>query len=102
MKVAAGSRWKSAVCATEVVVMKGAQQDLELHCGGVAMVAMSTERTAGAAPVAGHDGGTLLGKRYGDDASGLELLCTKGGAGALGYGGRPLVIRAVKALPSSD
>jgi hypothetical protein len=102
MKVAAGSRWKSAVCATEVVVMKGAQQDLELQCGGVAMVAMSAERAAGAAPVAGHDGGTLLGKRYGDEASGLELLCTKGGAGALSYDGQALVIRAVKALPSSD
>jgi hypothetical protein len=57
---------------------------------------------AGAAPVAGHDGGTLLGKRYGDDASGLELLCTKGGTGALSYDGQALVIRAVKALPSSD
>jgi hypothetical protein len=102
MKVSAGSRWKSAVCVTEVVVVKGSQQDVELLCGGVAMIAMSAERMAGAAPAAGHDGGTLLGKRYGDDASGLELLCTKGGAGALSYGGRPLVIRAVKALPSSD
>jgi hypothetical protein len=102
MKISAGSRWKSAVCATELVVVKGAQQDAELHCGGVVVLAMNAERPAGAAPAAGQDSGTLLGKRYGDDASGLELLCTKGGAGSLSIAGRALVLRAVKALPSSD
>jgi hypothetical protein len=102
MKVTAGSRWKSAVCATEVVIVKGAQQEVELQCGGVSMLAGSAVRAPGAAPAAGMDGGALLGKRYGDDACGLELLCTKGGAGTLGVDGRALVLRATKALPSSD
>jgi hypothetical protein len=102
MKVTAGSRWKSAVCATEVVVVKGVPQDAEFQCGGKAMLATTAERPAGAAPAAGMDAGTLLGKRYGDDASGLEVLCVKGGGGTLGLDGRALVLRATKALPSSD
>jgi hypothetical protein len=102
MKISAGSRWKSAVCATEVVVVRGSQQDTELHCGGVPMLAMSAEKATGTAPLAGQDAGSLMGKRYGDDASGLELLCTKAGAGTLSCSGRALLVRAVKALPSSD
>jgi len=102
MKIAAGSRWKSAVCPTEVVVVKGSGAEAELQCGGVAMLAMNAERPTGVAPATGQDGGTLLGKRYGDDASGIELLCTKGGAGTLSIAGRALVVRAVKPLPSSD
>ncbi len=102
MKVPAGSRWKSAVCTTEVVVMRVPRQDGDLACGGLPMLAMNAERPADGAPAPGHDGGTLLGKRYGDDASALELLCTKGGAGTLSFDGRALAVRVVKPLPSSD
>jgi hypothetical protein len=102
MKIIAGSRWKSAVCTSEVVVVKLPREAGELTCGGPAMLAMNAERPAGAAPAAGQGGGTLLGKHYVDEASGLELLCTKAGAGSLGFGGRPLMIRAAKLLPSSD
>ena len=50
----------------------------------------------------GYDQGTQLGKRYSDEASGAELLCTKGGAGALSADGRLLELKVAKALPASD
>jgi hypothetical protein len=53
-------------------------------------------------PGEGADGGTLLGKRYVDEATGLEVLCTKPGAGGLAVDGRPLGVKAPKALPASD
>jgi hypothetical protein len=53
-------------------------------------------------PAPGAGGGTLLGKRYVDDPTGLELLCTKPGAGELAVDGRPLTIKGPKALPASD
>lgn len=102
MKIPPGSRWKSAVCATEVVVVKPPKAEGTLTCGGAPMLDHKAERPAGGAPAADAAGGTLLGKRYGDDASAIELLCTKGGAGAMAFDGRPLEIRQVKALPSSD
>ena len=61
---------------------------------------------------AGADGGgtidpalsepTLLGKRYEDEASGLEVLCSKGGDGTLTLDDTPLVVKSAKPLPSSD
>ena len=41
----------------------------------------------------------LLGKRYADEASGIELLCTKPGPGPLAVDGRPLVVKGAKPLP---
>jgi hypothetical protein len=102
MNITSGSRWKSAVCTTEMVVVKAPQQPGDLHCGGAPVLPISAVRATGSMPAADQEGGTLVGKRYGDDASGLELLCTKGGAGTLSYGGRQLQIRVVKPLPSSD
>ncbi|MDP9820794.1 hypothetical protein J2S59_000603 [Nocardioides massiliensis] len=43
-----------------------------------------------------------LGKRYFDENTGLEVLCSKGGAGPLMVDGRLLQVRGAKALPSSD
>jgi hypothetical protein len=102
MQLKPGSRWKSAVCDTEVVVMRPPKSGGQLECGGVAMVTIDSARTEDAKPAVGADGGTLLGKRYGDTEQGLEVLCTKGGAGALSLDGRPLELRAAKRLPSSD
>ncbi len=47
-------------------------------------------------------GGTLIGKRYGDDPSGLEVLCTRAGASVLSADGRAMPAKQAKALPSSD
>lgn len=102
MKIPPGSRWKSAVCSTEIVVVKPPKGEGALTCGGAAMLDQKAERPSGGAPTADQAGGTLLGKRYGDDASAIELLCIKGGPGALAFDGRALVVRQVKALPSSD
>ena len=38
-------------------------------------------------------GGTLLGKRYADEPTGLEVLCTKSGAGTITVDGRPAIRR---------
>ena len=46
--------------------------------------------------------GTLLGKRYAHEASGLEVLCTKAGEGGLTVGGEPVPVKAAKPLPASD
>lgn len=97
-----GSRWKSAVCDTEAVVVRPPKPAVTPECGGAPMLPLAAERPSGAALAAGHDGGSLLGKRYGDELSGLEMLCTKAGAGSLAFEGRPLVMKEAKKLPSSD
>jgi hypothetical protein len=60
--------------------------------------AAGTDRTV---PADG-DGGTLLGKRYVDEPTGLEVLCTRPGSGKLAADGRELTIKAPRALPASD
>ena len=47
-------------------------------------------------------GGSLVGKRYVDAGTGMEVLCAKPGAGSLSLSGRLLVIKDAKKLPSSD
>ena len=93
-----GVRLRSAVSDAEVVVVRAPQSPVELCCGGAAMVPTD----AAVQPVAGLDGGATLGKRYVDEASALELLCTKGGAGVLTADGRELALKGAKTLPSSD
>jgi hypothetical protein len=102
MELKPGSRWKSAVCDSEVVVVRAAQTPGVLECGGHAMIAFAAERPAGMTPAADRADGTLTGKRYVDADTGVEVLCSKGGQGALSMDGRPLQVKAAKALPSSD
>jgi hypothetical protein len=100
MQVTAGTRLKSAVSSTEVVVVRPPDGEVVLTCGGVPMVDLADASQSPHAPEL--DGKSLLGKRYTDEASGVELLCTKGGNGQLECDGRPLAIKAAKPLPSSD
>jgi len=102
MELKPGSRWKSAVCDTEVVVVRATPGDVALECGGHPMVAHAEAKPAGVAMDAAHGGGTQPGKRFADDVSGLEVLCTKGGAGSLSIGGRPVGAKEAKKLPASD
>lgn len=97
----AGSRMRSAVCATEVMVIAAPGGELALTCGGADMIAMTDEPSGGAVDPA-HAEGTLLGKRYVNDASNLELLCTKPGDGSLAADGVALALKDSKPLPSSD
>ena len=50
----------------------------------------------------GFGDGTLMGKRFADDDLGLEVLCTKPGAGSLSVGDVVLPVKGAKPLPSSD
>jgi len=95
-----GSRFASAVCATEVIVVKGAGE-ADLRCGGCAMTAAGATRGDGD-PTADAVGGTLMGKRYVDADETVEVLCTKPGDGSLGLGDALLDLKEDKPLPASD
>jgi hypothetical protein len=99
----AGSRLKSTVGGTEVIVVRAPKYDIELTCGGQPMVAGDVEVVASAAggPADASDP-MLLGKRYADEEVGLEVLCTKGGGGPIQVNGRSLTVKGAKPLPSSD
>ncbi len=97
-----GSRLRSAVCATEVMVVAAAAGDVEITCGGVPMIDVAQQPPAGLSISPDADKGTALGKRYVDEAGELELLCTKPGKGSLAVGGTLLKLKEAKALPSSD
>jgi len=97
-----GSRWASAVCETEVIVVAAPTVEITLECGGHPMVAKGEDAPGGLEVDAAHGTGTVIGKRYEDPASGLEVLCTKAGDGSLSVGGTPLALKAPKQLPSSD
>jgi hypothetical protein len=98
----AGKRLRSTVSDTEVIVIRAPHTAVELCCGGHPMSADDAAPTVTTAPAANTEPATLLGKRYVDDESGLEVLCAKSGTGALAADGRALTIKAPKALPASD
>jgi hypothetical protein len=97
-----GARWKSAVDDTQVITVRAPGTAVEVTCGGHPLIPMDADPDPGLGVEPGHDGGTLLGKRYADEDTGLELLCTKGGAGSLFLNGQPLGQKEAKPLPSSD
>jgi hypothetical protein len=95
MDLKPGSRWKSALSSTEVVVVRPPKSAVVLECAGAPVLAATADRPpAPAAAPAGE--GSLLGKRYTDEETGLEVLCSKGGAGDLSASGRPLTIKDPK------
>lgn len=102
MELKPGSRWKSAVCDTEVVIVRPPKVAATLECGGQPLIPHGGARSEGASPDAQFAAGTLVGKRYADEETGLEVLCTKGGAGSLSIGGRPIGEKEAKKLPASD
>jgi hypothetical protein len=48
------------------------------------------------------DAALLLGKRYVDEASEIELLCVKPGPGPLEVDGRRILVKGAKPLPSNQ
>ncbi len=88
--------------ATEVVVIKPPQGEGDLTCAGVPMV----PREDGAAPTPSADAAegeaTIIGKRYSEESSGIEVLCSQAGDGPLAFGGVVLTVNAPKPLPASD
>jgi hypothetical protein len=101
VKFSVGQQLVSAVDSTAVVIVRAPDRDFTLTCGGVEM-APPGKAAAAAAPDQSLMGGTLLGKRYADDAGTLQVLCTKAGPGTLALDGAPLAIQAAKPLPASD
>jgi len=98
----AGTRLKSAVCNTEVMIVAAPKTDVEVSCGGAPLIEMTADRPAGGKVADDAKGGTQIGKRYVNEAGDLEVLCTKPGEGSLAAGGVALTIKGAKPLPSSD
>ena len=96
-----GARLKSTVSSVEVIVIQAADESVAVTCGGAPMMEMD-QVAAGPDIKPPLEGQALLGKRYVDEAAGLELLCTKGGRGQLACEGRVLAVKQTKPLPSSD
>lgn len=96
----AGGRFKSAVCETQVMVIKAPAGEFALACGGVDMLAPTAAGGGEIDPA--FAGETLIGKRYVNTDESLELLCTKGGKSALSFDGQKLDVKQAKQLPSSD
>jgi hypothetical protein len=101
-KLQPGSRWRSAVCETEVVVVRAPAGPVVLRIGGADVVASDAVRPSDARLDDALADGTLLGKRYHDEPSGLEVLCTRSGTGTITVDGRRPTVMVPKRLPASD
>jgi hypothetical protein len=102
MELKPGSRWRSAVCDAEFVVVKPPKAEVSLECGGAPVIPHGQARPEGGAVDAAHAGGCQAGKRFSDAETGLEVLCTKAGAGSLSINGVALGAAEAKKLPASD
>jgi hypothetical protein len=100
-----GTKLRSVVCTTEVIVIRAPSEAVELRCGGHGLATSDQPdggESSGLEVEPGFDGGTLLGKRYTDEGHRFELLCTKPGQGSLSVGDVPLAFSGAKPLPASD
>jgi hypothetical protein len=97
-----GLRLKSAVCSTEIMIIRAPPLPAHICCGGVEMLGTTEQPAPGVQldPAQAH--GSLIGKRYVDAQDRVEILCTQGGAGSLMLDGLPMLVKQAKALPSSD
>ncbi len=102
MDIKPGSRWKSAVCDGQFVVVRSPGAAGELQCGGVAVLPQVDSASPSGDIHPDHASGVLIGKRYTDAVSGIEVLGAKAGKGSLAFDGRPLSIKEAKPLPASD
>jgi hypothetical protein len=98
----AGTRLRSAVCNSELMLILAPGHDVTLTCGGVPVIELAEDPPADASIDSEHQQGTLMGKRYTSEAGDLEILCTKPGEGSLSVDGKPLEVKGAKPLPSSD
>ncbi|MFZ4604906.1 MAG: hypothetical protein ACOYM5_01500 [Caulobacter sp.] len=101
MNLAAGTKLASAVCTAQGIVIRPPSGDGVVTCGGEPMTAAGVAARA-AQLSALADAPALIGKRYVDETTGLEVLCIKGGKGAFAFDGRPLTLKEAKPLPASD
>lgn len=92
-----GARLWSTTSSTAVVVVRPPSGEVELTCDGVALAGTEQPARGGTS-----QDGVLVGKRYSDPGSGLEVLCTRGGEGTLAVDGRALDLVGARSLPASD
>jgi hypothetical protein len=103
MEIKPGTRLRSAVCDGEFVVVRWSPAEpAELRCGGHPMVGPDDPKPEGVSAVAGFEEGSLIGKRYTDEAGTIEVLCAKAGTSSLSLGDVPLQLKDAKPLPASD
>ena len=102
MDLKPGSRWASQVCSTEVVVVRTSTKPVSLECGGHPMTPVGEDGASGLTLDPAFADGSLIGKRFADPDSGLELLVTKAGEGSLAVDGTAIPLKEAKPLPSSD
>ncbi|GAA3391444.1 hypothetical protein [Cryptosporangium minutisporangium] len=97
-----GQRLRSAVSSVEAVVVRVPSGDVTITCAGEPMLRPDDKAEATAAPAHPAQRHTLLGKRYLDEASNLEVLCVAAGPGEIAVDGRTLTIKTAQPLPASD
>jgi hypothetical protein len=96
-----GTRLKSQVCDTEVIVIKPGDGLDDLRAGGAPMREIGSDAGGEAELNPNVSDGNVMGKRYVDE-TGAEVLVTKPGAGSLSVGQTALQLKEVKPLPASD
>ena len=103
MKLKPGTRLRSQVDGTEVIVVRSPADELGVACGGQPMIDVAAKPEPGLAVAGSPAEGTQLGKRY-TLATGavIELLVTKPGKYGLSIDGTPLALKEAKPLPASD
>jgi hypothetical protein len=102
MKYKPGSRWKSAVCSAEMVVVRPPKGDGDLACGGSNVLEHDSAEGGSGDVDSAFSEGVLIGKRYVDEKSGIEVLGAKPGQGSLSFNGRAMHLKDAKPLPASD
>lgn len=94
-----GTKLSSTVCKTQIMVLRAPSEVLDISCGGALMqIGDPSELNS----MSGDNAGTLVGKRYTDEAETMEFLCTRGGEGTISIEGYTIGVKAAKKLPSSD
>lgn len=96
-----GTRLRSQVCDTQVIVVKTADSLDDLRAGGAPMLPIDGAEPTGATLDPAFADGNAMGKRYVDE-TGAEVLVTKAGVGTLSIGSNPLSLKEAKPLPASD
>jgi hypothetical protein len=99
--VKAGTRLKSQVCDTQVIVVKSADSLDDLRAGGVPMVPLGESAAPPEVLNTTLADGNLVGQRYVDE-HGAEVLVTKAGLGTLTVGNAKMSLKQAKPLPASD
>jgi hypothetical protein len=102
MEIRPGSRLRSQIDDTEIIVIRAVPGDVALTCGGHPMIELDAQPAPGLTATHGASDETHLGKRYTLAGTNLEVLVTKPGHGTLALGGQALTLKDVRPLPSSD